>query len=30
MHQMPLLDPAFLATCEIVRHLTQMPFYFAE
>jgi hypothetical protein len=29
-HQMPLLDPAFLAAREIVKYLTQMPFYFAE
>jgi len=29
-HQMSLLDPAFLAACEIVKHLAQMPFYFAE
>ena len=27
---MSLLDPAFLAACEIVKHLAQMPFYFAE
>jgi len=29
-HQMPLLDPAFLAAREVVKHLTEMPFYFAE
>jgi hypothetical protein len=28
-HQMPLLDPAFLAG-EIVKHLAQMPLYLAE
>jgi hypothetical protein len=27
-HQMPLLDPAFLAAREIVKYLTQMPFHF--
>jgi len=29
-HQMPLLDPAFLAAREIVKHLAQMPLYLAE
>src|SRR5665213_1575177 len=29
-HQMSLLDPALLPSCQIVKHLTQMPFYLAE
>ena len=29
-HQMSFLDPALLPSCEIVKHLAQMPFYFAE
>jgi hypothetical protein len=29
-HQMPLLDPTFLAVREIVKHLAQMLLYLAE
>src|SRR6476646_3825740 len=29
-HQMPLLDPAFLAARQIVKHLAQMPLDLAE
>jgi hypothetical protein len=29
-HQMSFLDPALLPSCEIMKHLVQMPFYFAE
>jgi hypothetical protein len=29
-HQMPLLDPAFFAACEIVKYLAQMPLYLSE
>src|SRR6185437_11265410 len=29
-HQMPLLDPTFLAAREVVKHLAQMPLYLAE
>jgi hypothetical protein len=29
-HQMSFLDPALLPSCQIVKHLAQMPFYFAE
>jgi hypothetical protein len=29
-HQMPFLDPAFLAAREIVKYLPQMPLYLAE
>jgi hypothetical protein len=27
---MSFLDPALLPSCQIVKHLAQMPFYFAE
>ena len=29
-HQMSFLDPALLPSRQIVKHLAQMPFYFAE